>query len=203
MRRLIKASPANWLEHAETLEDRILQEFRESRFFKMHDVLASAGRRSDENKSPEDRRPIEHHLLRHHATERKPDDVAPFESERVDECECVLCHARHRIRHLAARPAEPGALEKNDLAPLRKWIGHRRVPIVERPREILEEEKRGGFAVAETAVGVFLVLHGQELRRSCYIARFVVSRHFRILRAYFSRSVPSTSVHRFSKSLSR
>ena len=45
----------------------------DGRLFEVHDVLAAAGRGTDEDRTPEDRRTVEHHLPGDHAAEREGD----------------------------------------------------------------------------------------------------------------------------------
>ena len=81
----MNASPAAWLvrvgvkkifSRRRSRVPRILEVLGEARFFEVHDVLAAARRRTDEDHPTKDRRPVLRDLLGDHAAEREPEDVA-------------------------------------------------------------------------------------------------------------------------------
>src|SRR2546428_11238237 len=62
---------------------RILEVLRQARLLEMHDVLAAARSRADEDQTTNDRRPVLGHLLGDHPTEREPEHVAGLYSKSV------------------------------------------------------------------------------------------------------------------------
>jgi hypothetical protein len=84
-------------------------------------------------------RAVLRHLLRDHAAERESEDVAGGYLECVQKGEGMTRHPGNRVGHLTRRPSHARAVEQNDFSPGGKRIGDRRVPIVERSREVLKE----------------------------------------------------------------
>ncbi len=54
----------------------------------------------------------------------------------------VRGHSGYRLRHLAARAPDSRIVEEDDLPSGRERIAHGRIPVVERPREVLQAEQR-------------------------------------------------------------
>ena len=94
---------------------RILEVLGETRFLEVHDVLAAARRRADEDHAMKDRRTVLRDLLGDHAAEGETEDVAPVEVEAVEKGHDVRRHSGHRLRHLAARTPDARVVEENDL----------------------------------------------------------------------------------------
>ena len=67
------------LQHGVSLERRITEVPRQTRFFEVHDVLAAARGGPDENHPAEDRGAVERHLLRDHSAERESEHVAALQ----------------------------------------------------------------------------------------------------------------------------
>src|SRR6266581_7334236 len=82
----------------------------------------------------------------------------------------MLRHARYRFRNLAARTSKPCTFEQDDLSPCCKWFGHRRVPIVECPSEMLKEQQWEPGTVSKAAICVFSLFRLQELSWTTYVA---------------------------------
>ncbi len=117
---------------------RVLNVFREVRLFDVHDVLAAARGGPHQDHSPKNRRPILHHLKRDHPAEGVPEDVAPFDSKRLQKGQWMSRHFGNRRRDVAARAPHACVVEENDLPSGGERIGHRGIPVVQRPREVLK-----------------------------------------------------------------
>src|SRR5262249_55550171 len=86
-----------------------------------------------------DRGTILHHLLRDHPAKREAEDVAASQAQAIQECQSVLRHAGHCFGHCTAGSTDACVIEQNDFSPRRERIGHRGVPVVKRPCEVLEK----------------------------------------------------------------
>ncbi len=73
-------------------------------------------------------------------------------------------HRGNRGWHAPGRPSHAGVIEQNDVSLHGERIRDRRIPIVERPGEVLKTQERASVANAETAVGIRFVFHFEELR---------------------------------------
>src|SRR5580658_4119886 len=89
----------------------------------------------------EDRRALEDHLLRNHPSERKSEDIADTQPQRIQEGQGMRRHASYRLRHRAAGSTDAGVLEQDYFSFRRQWVGDRRIPIVERSGEVLQTQK--------------------------------------------------------------
>src|SRR5439155_7154081 len=179
-RRLARARrrEEDFLEHGIAGVPRILEVFGEARFFEVHDVLAAARSRADEDHPTNDRRTVLRHVLGDHAAERETEDVAPVEVEAVEKGHDVRRHSGHRLRHLSARTPDARVVEENDLPSRGERITHRRIPVVERSGEVLQAEQRQSRAVAEATVGVGMAAPpgGSAWERSyCWRSRSMTS----------------------------
>jgi hypothetical protein len=121
---------------------RVLDALRQAWFLQVHDVLAASRRGSDEDHPAEDRRPVLHHLKRNHPTEGVPEDVTRPDSKRLEKCSCMFRHSGDGRRDLAGRAPHAGVVEQDDLPSRGERVGHRGIPVVERPGEVLQEEER-------------------------------------------------------------
>ena len=79
-------------------------------------------------------------------------------------------HARYGFRNLTARTSNSRTFEQDDLSPRCQWVGHRRVPIVESPSEMLKEQQWEPGAVPKAAICVFLLFRLDELSWTTYVA---------------------------------
>ena len=68
------------------------------------------------------------------------------------------------VGHLSGRASQAGALEQDDLAAPGERVGDGRVPVVQGPGEVLQEDERRAGASSEPAVGVCLEPGLDELR---------------------------------------
>src|SRR5712671_4618879 len=143
---------------------RILKVLREARLLEVHDVLATARGRADEDHATKDRRPVLGHLLGDHAAEGEAEYVAVGETQSVKKGKDVFGHFRHRPGDLASRASDSRVVEEDDLTSGGERIGHGRVPVVESPGEVLEEEQWSARAVSEPPVGVAKAVCVEELR---------------------------------------
>src|SRR5207247_8017082 len=103
---------------------RILEVLGETRLLEVHDVLAAARRRADEDHAMNDRRTVLRRLLGDHAAKGETKDVAPVEVEAVEKGHDVLRHSGHRLRHLSARTPDARVIEEDDLPSGRERIAH-------------------------------------------------------------------------------
>jgi hypothetical protein len=150
---------------------RILEVLGETRLLEVHDVLAAARRRADEDHAMNDRRTVLRRLLGDHAAKGETKDVTLREAKAVEKRQGVLGHSGHRLGYIAARPADSGVLEEDDLSSGSERIGHRRIPVVERPGEVLQTEQRQASALAEAPVRVGMSFGLNELGGSRRVTR--------------------------------
>src|SRR6266576_1584095 len=142
---------------------RILEVLREARLLEVHDGLAAARSRADEDHTTKDRRPVLGHLLGDHTTEREPEHVAGLYAKPVEKGHGVFCHSGNRLRDVAGGTPNAGVVEEDYLPSGGKRISYRWIPVVERPGEVLQAEQRQARSIAEPPVGVGLAVHLQEL----------------------------------------
>ncbi len=89
------------------------------------------------------------------AAEQVAQDVALAERDGIGETQDVLGHGLDRGRHGTARASDPRVLEEDDLPVLGQRVDDRRVPVVERAREMLEAKQgQAAVRVAEAPIGV-------------------------------------------------
>ena len=158
------------LQHRIALKFRIGEMPGEIGFFEVHDVLAAPRRRTHENHPAENRRSIERHLLRHHTAQGKSKDVTEFKTKAIEECQRVSRHSADRLRHRAGGSAKPGAFKQNHLAVTCQRIRDGRIPVVERPREVLQAQKWQTPTRAKAAVRVSFLAGLAEQGRSVEVA---------------------------------
>src|SRR5436190_6090805 len=90
----------------------------------------------------------------------------------------MLRHARYRFRNLTARTSQPRAFKQDDLSPRRKWVGNRRVPIVECPSEMLKEQEWEPGTGSKAPICVFPFFRLKEFSCTTYVAGGLYVRHF-------------------------
>jgi hypothetical protein len=105
------------------------------------------------------------YLLRHEAADRKTQHVDLLQPECLDECDGVACHLFKRGRNLARPARDAGVVEQNDLSFSREAIGHRRIPMVHRPGEVLVENEGYAIRLPEATIGDPDAVRLDELRR--------------------------------------
>src|SRR6267378_1058090 len=94
---------------------RILEVLREARLLEMHDVLAAARSRANEDHTTKDRRPVLGHLLGDHTAEREPEHVAGPYAKPIEKGHGVFCHSGDRLRDVAAGTPNAGVVEEDYL----------------------------------------------------------------------------------------
>src|SRR5712671_610195 len=129
----------------------------------MHDVLAAARSCADENHPAKDRRAVLRHLLGEYAAEGEAEYVAVGETQPVEKGKDVFGHFGHRLGDLASRASDSRVVEEDDLTSGGERIGDGRVPVVESPGEVLQEEQRSSGAVTEPPVRVAKAVCVEEL----------------------------------------
>src|SRR5207244_12853426 len=98
------------------------------------------------------------------------DYVALVEVEAGEKSHDLRRHSGTLLRHSTARTPDARVVEENDFPSRGERITHRRIPVVERPGEVLQAEQRQSRAVAEATVGVGMATHLEDLRGSSPIA---------------------------------
>src|SRR5229473_2505615 len=104
-------------------------------------------------------------LLCDKTADRKAEHIDLRQSQRLDKRDCVGRHSLERGRNLAGAARDAGVVEQNDLALRREAVGHRRVPMVHRPGEVLVENERHTTGFAEASIGEADAVGLDELRR--------------------------------------
>ena len=74
-------------------------------------------------------------------------------AQRPDERGGVGGHGGDRVRHLAARGADPAIVEGDDVTLLGDRVDHAGIPVVQDRREVVQKHERGSPAWAELPVG--------------------------------------------------
>src|SRR6267154_1766244 len=143
---------------------RILDVFRQARLLEMHDVLAAARSRADEDHVTNDRRSVLGHLLGEHTAKGETEDVAGRDTEAVEEGQDVPGHFGHRLGYIPGRAPDARVVKEDDLPSGGKRIGDSRIPVVESSGEVLQEEQWSRRAIAEPAICVPKAVHLEELR---------------------------------------
>ena len=153
-----------FLKHLIAVQRRIVEPLREVRFVEMHDVLAAARCRPDENHLPEDGWSTADHVLRYHSAERVSQHVARGNVQSIEKRQCVLRHGADGVRHAAIRAANSCAVEENEVVFDREGVGYGRVPVVQVSHKMLEAQQRQAARLSKPAIGVFRALRVDELR---------------------------------------
>src|SRR6185295_13819004 len=102
--------------------------------------------------------------------EGETEDVALRQTEPVEKRHDVRGHSGYRLRHCAGRAPDSRVIEEDDLPSGRERIAHGGIPVVERPREVLQAEQRQPRALAEATVGVGMATRLEDLRGSGRVA---------------------------------
>ena len=119
-------SKENLLHDRVALKASIAEVARENGFFQVHDVLATAGCRADEDHAAETGWSVERDLLRDHAAQGESEHIATLETDAIQERHSVLRHAGDGLRDRAGRTTDTGIVEEDDFSPGCEGVGHRR-----------------------------------------------------------------------------
>src|SRR6202171_4158791 len=133
-------------------------------------VAAAARTGADQHQAPDQLRGLQRDLLGDEAADREAEDINLLESQRLDEGDGVSTHLLERGRHLPARAGNARIVEQNHLSRRREAFGHRRIPIVDRPGEVLVENERHAARFAEATIGEADAVGLDELRRRSLVA---------------------------------
>jgi len=98
-------------------------------------------------------RPDQGDLLGDEAADGEPEQVDPAELPGGDEGDRVVRHLLDRGRRHPGRAADPGVVERHDAPVGSQVVDQRRIPAVEVPAEVLEQDERQ-LALAGLAVRV-------------------------------------------------
>src|SRR5262245_21989794 len=130
----------------------------------MHDVFSASRSGTHKDHSSKNRWPFLCHLLCNHPAERKTKHVTRRQAQAVQKRKNVLRHTGHGLRNVTAGSSHACVIEENDFAAIRERIGDGRIPIVQRPREVLQKQQGKARAYAKTTVSIPFVLRIEELR---------------------------------------
>src|SRR6202022_694267 len=128
-------------------------------------ALAAPRSGADQDQAPHEVGRLKGDLLRDKAADRKAEHIDLRQSPRLDKRDCVGRHFLERGRNLAGAARDAGVVEQNDLALRREAIGHRRIPMVHRPGEVLVENERYAVRLAVATIGEADAVGLDELRR--------------------------------------
>src|SRR6266849_7430953 len=141
-------------------------------------ALATARAGADQNETSDEIGGLKCDFLRDKAADRKAEHIDLRQSQRLDERDCVGRHLLERGWNLAGAARDAGVVEQNDLALGREPIGHRRIPMVHRPGEVLVENERYAVRPAEATIGEADAVGLDELRRRGLVSMKQWSRPF-------------------------
>ena len=86
--------------------------------------------------------------MRDTAAEGEAEQVDLLVAERPDERGGIGRHGGDRVRHLAARSADPAVVERDHMAVFGDRVDHAGIPVVQDRREVVEEHEGGSPARA-------------------------------------------------------
>src|SRR5260370_775508 len=116
-------------------------------------VLAAARAGADQHQAPDQLRGRQRDLLGDEAADRAAEHIDLLQCQRLDEGNGVGAHLLERGRHLARSVATAPAVAQDHLPRRRKAVGHPRIPMVDRPGEVLVENERHAARFAEPTIG--------------------------------------------------
>ena len=128
-------------------------------------VIARCG--SDQDEFANQIRTVERDLLRDHSADREPEKIDLRQSETVDECFRVLCHACKGRRHFAGRTRDTRIIEDDDLTLLGKPVQNRRIPVVKISGEVLVKHKGQTASLAPAPISEANAVGLNKLSGNC------------------------------------
>ena len=121
------------------------------------------GRRGRENQPADDSRPDQRDLLRDEAANREAEQTNLADLHGGDERDGIARHLLDGVGGGAGGAADSGVVERHNPPGRRERVDQRRVPVVEIPAEVLEQDQRHRtLAAAGVAAGVVDAVGGTD-----------------------------------------
>jgi hypothetical protein len=152
----------DFLQQSIAAELRIPDVSGQARLLEVHDVFSTARSGPHKDHPAENGRVVLRDLLRHRPAKREPEHIALSHAQALQESEDLLRHTRHRRRDLASRPSDTRIIEEDDFPTRRERVRDGRVPVVEGPGEVLKEQQRLAWTMAEATIRITSAVDVEE-----------------------------------------